>query len=118
VFIDWDGSSPSTRLWDLAYAASAFTLNDPHCPPAQAAERLAAFVAGYRADEGVRADLSAVMTARVAAMYELLRSSHTDGIEPWATMYVSGHGEHWLAVLQYIQTNERMWERAMADARP
>lgn len=24
VFIDWDGAGPSTRLWDLAYAASAF----------------------------------------------------------------------------------------------
>jgi tRNA A-37 threonylcarbamoyl transferase component Bud32 len=26
VFIDWDGPGPSTRLWDLAYAAQAFTL--------------------------------------------------------------------------------------------
>jgi len=29
LFIDWDASAPSTRLWDLAYAAQAFTLNDP-----------------------------------------------------------------------------------------
>ena len=24
VFIDWDGAGPSTRLWDLAYAAQSF----------------------------------------------------------------------------------------------
>ena len=28
VFIDWDAAAPSTRLWDLAYAAQTFTLSD------------------------------------------------------------------------------------------
>ncbi len=37
VFIDWDGAAPSTRLWDLAYAAQAFTLNDPAEVPRVAA---------------------------------------------------------------------------------
>ena len=26
VFIDWDAAGPSTRLWDLAYAAQAFSM--------------------------------------------------------------------------------------------
>ncbi|MBP2435613.1 epoxide hydrolase N-terminal domain-containing protein [Microbacterium amylolyticum] len=28
VFIDWDSAGPSSRIWDLAYAAQSFTLND------------------------------------------------------------------------------------------
>lgn len=39
VFIDWDGAGPSTRLWDLAYAAQAFTLNDPTTPAPVSATR-------------------------------------------------------------------------------
>lgn len=49
VFIDWDGTGPSTRLWDLAYAAQAFTLNDSTQNVELASLRLAAFVRGYRA---------------------------------------------------------------------
>ena len=33
VFIDWDGAAASTRPWDLAYSAQAFTLNDPTANP-------------------------------------------------------------------------------------
>ncbi|MFM9500639.1 phosphotransferase, partial [Streptomyces galilaeus] len=54
VFIDADAAAPSTRLWDLAYAAQAFTLNDPGRDPAAASADLAAFVEGYDADAEVR----------------------------------------------------------------
>lgn len=40
VFIDWDAAAPSTRLWDLAYAAQTFTLGDPRRGPKDAAEAL------------------------------------------------------------------------------
>ena len=33
VFIDWDAAAPSTRLWDLAYAVQAYTLNDESVDP-------------------------------------------------------------------------------------
>ena len=115
VFIDWDGSSPSTRLWDLAYAASAFTLADPTLSPAEAAERLAAFVSGYRADEALRSALPATMTERVAAMHHLLRSSNVAGVEPWATMYLSGHGAHWSAVLRYVERHQEWWRGALGN---
>jgi len=55
VFIDWDASAPSTRLWDLSYAAQAFTLSNAQQDPNDAAKNLAAFVDGYRADSSLRA---------------------------------------------------------------
>ncbi|MCK2124907.1 phosphotransferase, partial [Pseudomonas sp. PNPG3] len=33
TLIDWDGAAASTRLWDLAYSAQAFTLNDASADP-------------------------------------------------------------------------------------
>ncbi|WP_308196833.1 phosphotransferase family protein [Arthrobacter bambusae] len=43
TFIDWDAAAPSTRLWDLAYAAQAFTLSDTNQAPEEAAQNLTAF---------------------------------------------------------------------------
>src|SRR5690606_17199843 len=71
VFIDWDGAGPSTRLWDLAYSAQAFTLNDASADPSAAAADLAALVAGYGADAALRAALPAAMARRTRAMLEL-----------------------------------------------
>lgn len=44
VFIAWDGAEPSTRLWDLAYAAISFGHLFPPDEPRAAADRLAAFL--------------------------------------------------------------------------
>lgn len=54
VFIDWDGAGPSTRLWDLAYAAVAFGHLFPGAGVDEAAARLEAFVDGYGADQDLR----------------------------------------------------------------
>lgn len=113
VFIDWDAAAPSTRLWDLAYAAQAFTLNDPRRSPADAAADLAAFVDGYDADAELRAALPAAMAARAEAMHELLRSSHAEGREPWGSMFSSGHGDHWLAASRYAREHQTTWARAL-----
>lgn len=113
VVIDWDGSAPSTRLWDLAYSAQAFTLNDPTRPPTEAADCLAAFIRGYGADRALRTALPATMTTRVAAMHDLLRCSHTTGAEPWATMYVTGHGDHWAAALEYVASHQSHWVESL-----
>ncbi len=118
TFIDWDGAGPSTRLWDLAYAAQAFTLSNSGQAPEEAARNLAAFVHGYGADQDVRAELPAVMHRRAAAMHELLRSSHYSGREPWGSMYVDGHGAHWLAATQYVERNQDLWlETLLSPAR-
>jgi tRNA A-37 threonylcarbamoyl transferase component Bud32 len=115
VFIDWDGAGPSTRLWDLAYAAISFGHLFPDTDAQAAVSRLAAFVDGYRADCGLRSALPATMTHRAAAMHELLRRSHESGREPWGSMYVEGHGQHWLATSEFINEHERDWRRAVTS---
>ena len=95
VFIDWDGAGPSTRLWDLAYAAISFGRLFPIDEPEAAAGRLAAFLDGYDADQDLRARLPTTMARRARAMHSLLRRSHEANMEPWASMYVQGHGDHW-----------------------
>lgn len=115
VFIDWDGACPSTRLWDLAYSVQAFTLSDVHEPADRAATRLAAFVCGYRADRGLRAQLPATMSLRTEAMYDLLASSNLSGREPWGSMYTDGHGDHWSAVTKYVKRHQNVWSDALSQ---
>lgn len=114
VFIDWDGASPSTRSWDLAFSAQTFALPDPTRDPQRSAEDLAAFVDGYGADEELRAVLPDMMRRRTQAMLDLLRSSAETGREPWGTMYRTGHGAHWAAVLDYVTAHRGVWQRALA----
>ena len=113
AFTDWDASAPSTRLWDLAYSAQAFTLSDPLLAPAEAGVRLAAFVEGYNADDSIRQELPSAMHQRTIAMHELLHSSHLAGLEPWGSMYSSGHGDHWRAVSRYVGENRDHWSQAL-----
>ena len=114
VFIDWDGAGPSTRLWDLAYAAISFG----HLFPAEEADvavgRLSAFVAGYDADDALRAALPTTMARRARAMHALLRRCHESGREPWASMYVQGHGEHWDRTATFITRHEQVWRRGIS----
>ncbi|MBP2216903.1 phosphotransferase [Arthrobacter sp. CAN_C5] len=97
VFIDWDGAGPSTRLWDLAYAAQSFGSLFDGQPVDESAAKLKAFVDGYDADLELRQRLPDAMSQRTRAMYELLEESHRTGFQPWASMYADGHGEHWRA---------------------
>ncbi|WP_353828863.1 phosphotransferase [Agromyces sp. SYSU T0242] len=117
VFIDWDAAAPSTRLWDLAYAAQAFTLGDVGRSPQDAGRDLAAFVDGYAADRSLREALPTAMAQRSAAMLELLRSGHESGEEPWGSMYVDGHGDHWAAVTRYVAAHRARWARALQAER-
>jgi Ser/Thr protein kinase RdoA (MazF antagonist) len=67
VFIDWDGAGPSTRLWDLAYAAQSFGVLFYGQPVEEASLRLRAVVDGYGADDNLRSALPAAMAQRTAA---------------------------------------------------
>ena len=118
VFIDWDAAAPSTRLWDTAYAAQAFTLNDTEKPPEVAALELAAFVDGYGADPEMRRHLPSAMAERASTMHDLLRTSGLTGHEPWASMFHDGHGAHWEAAARYVRTNRAVWATALAERRP
>lgn len=113
VFIDWDAAAPSTRLWDLAYAAQSFALGDPAEDLATAAQRLRSFIDGYGASAELRAQLPDAMSERVAAMHTLLEGSHRSGREPWATMYVEGHGAHWATVRDFVARHSLTWTRAL-----
>jgi hypothetical protein len=114
VFIDWDGAGPSTRRWDLAYAAQAFTLNDVAQDPAAAGTRLRALVDGYGPDAALRAALPTAVGERATAMRDLLRGAQAEGREPWATMHDDGHGEHWTAAAEYAVAHREVWAAALA----
>lgn len=113
VFIDWDGAAPSSRLWDLAYAAIPFAHLFPGADVDASTRRLAAFLAGYDADEDLRAGLPEALEQRAQAMYDLLLSSHTaTGREPWATMFAEGHGDHWRDTARFIALHRSAWAAA------
>lgn len=114
VFIDWDAAAPSTRLWDLAYAAQAFTLSDSGREPALAAGDLAALVDGYGADERMRGELPGAMAERTAAMLALLEGAASTGEEPWASMHADGHGAHWARAVDYVREHQGVWARALS----
>ncbi len=113
VFIDWDAAAPSTRLWDLSYAAQSFGMLFDGQPVPEAAARLRAVVDGYGADEVLREALPEALGQRTAAMHELLKSSHETGFQPWADMYVNGHGQHWRAATDYVVGNRDAWKQAL-----
>lgn len=114
VFIDWDAAGPSTRLWDLAYAAQAFGMLFEGEPVESAASRLAAFVYGYEADSLLREALPVAMAKRTRAMSDLLRTANGTGLQPWADMYMNGHGDFWHDATEYVTRNQTAWERALS----
>lgn len=115
VFVDWDAAAPSTRLWDLAYAAQAFTLSDSVRAAELAAADLSALVEGYGADAEMRRALPRAMEERTAAMLSLLAGARSTGEEPWASMHAAGHGAHWRRALSYVHEHQTMWEQALAE---
>jgi hypothetical protein len=76
--------------------------------------RLVAFVDGYDADDRLRAGLPTVMAQRARAMHGLLRRWHESSREPWGSMYVDGHGEHWEGAAAFIAQHEQAWRRALS----
>lgn len=114
VFIDWDGSGPSTRLWDLAYAAISFGRLFADEDLDAAVGRLVAFLDGYDADDLLRAALPAMMAQRARGMHDLLRRSHESSREPWGSMYVEGHGQHWNDAAAFVAQHEQAWRQALS----
>ena len=95
------------------FAAQSFGLLVDGQPVDEAALRLRAVVDGYGADIALRKALPGAMANRTAAMHNLLKSSHETGFQPWADMYVTGHGEHWRGAADYVRQNHAVWEQAL-----
>ena len=115
VFIDWDGAGPSSRWWDLAYAAQSFAGLWPGEDPHDAGARLRAFTDGYGASKPQRSAFPGILIDRVRAMYELLHSADASGRQPWARMYNDGHGSHWKATGAYVSRHIDTWRKALGD---
>src|SRR5699024_2580316 len=109
----WDGAGPSSRLWDLAYSAIAFGHLFPDADVTSSADRLRCFVDGYDADDDLRRALPEAMEHRAHAMWVHLKHAHATGHEPWATMYLEGHGKHWAATSAFIAEHRDDWVRAI-----
>lgn len=112
VFIDWDGAGPSTRLWDLAYAAISFGHLFPNSDLTDCAARLRALLDGYDADQAMRTALPATLPRRARAMHDMLRRAHQIGEQPWAAMFLEGHGQHWRETTQFLYSHQADWLRA------
>ncbi len=84
----------------------------------ECAARLAAFADGYGAERHLRKALPAAMVKRAQAMHDVLRRCHDIGREPWGTMYVEGHGDHWAGTAKFIEDHEGHWHAALRTAPP
>jgi hypothetical protein len=115
VFIDWDGSGPSSRLWDLAYAAQSFVPLIGGGNPSRDAIRLRAFIDGYGLDLEERVSFPKLIHRRTFAMYRLLEDGALRHREPWAAMFSTGHGDHWLQASQYIAEHLFEWTSALCS---
>lgn len=114
ILIDFDGAGPGTRGWDLAYAAQSFTGMVAGADVERVAARLRAFVVdGYGADEDLRTQLPALLAERTRAMHDLLERSHAEGREPWGSMFLAGHGEHWRGAADFAAAHEGAWRAAI-----
>lgn len=115
VFVDWDNAGPGSRTWDLAYAAHGFVPLGPGTEPAAAAARLRVLADGYRLDEQGRRDLSECLHRRIMSMFELLRSGHRTGTQPWSRLWVEGHGDSWLRDAEYVRRHDGVLYEALVN---
>ncbi|GAA1603119.1 hypothetical protein GCM10009804_69450 [Kribbella hippodromi] len=114
VFIDWDNAGPSSRLWELGYAALTLVQLLPHGNPAVDAPRLRALVDGYGLDLDQRCALPATIAARTWGAYDLLIRGHETGAQPWASLYAEGHADFWGPAADYAETHHDLWLNTLA----
>jgi Ser/Thr protein kinase RdoA (MazF antagonist) len=115
TFIDWDNAGPGSRLWDLAYAAHGFVPLSPDASISDevAGQRLAALVESYDLDAKERGLLVDMLGPRIRSMYELLRSGHETGTQPWNRLWNEGHGTVWLADTAHVDERRSIWASAL-----
>ena len=102
-FIDWDGAGPTSSIADLAYAARAFAQLDHLHELDASVPLLRSLLDGYEASGYERAGVVPAMIERAEAMRDLLVGSIATGVQPWASMAVSGHGDYWASAAAYLR---------------
>ena len=115
VFIDWDNAGPSSRLWDLGYAATAFVPFVPGGDVEVDGPRLRALVDGYGLDPQQRRALPAQIAARTRGQYDLLIRGHETGEQPWARLYEEGHADYWGPAAAYVAEHHDAWVAALVS---
>lgn len=115
VFIDWDNAGPSTRLWDLGYAAQTLVPLLPNGDVQVDAPRLRAFADGYGLTREQRLAFPAQIAARTRGSYDLLVRGHETGEQPWAKHYEEGHANFWGPAADYTARNHNHWIAALTS---
>jgi Ser/Thr protein kinase RdoA (MazF antagonist) len=118
VFIDWDNAGPSTRLWDLGYAATGFVPFAPGGDVQVDGPRLRALADGYGLDLEQRLALPAHIAAHTRGMYELLVHGNRTGEQPWARLHAEGHADYWGPAAAYIEEHHDAWVMALVSEHP
>ena len=113
VIIDWDGCSPGTRTWDLAYVAHAVVTLEPATPWHDAARRLRALADGYGVDDEARRRLAATLAPRCWSMHTLLEHGHEHGVQPWSRLWDEGHGTVWRRDAEWAAAHADQLEAAL-----
>ncbi len=116
VFIDWDGSGPASRLWDLAYAAQSIVHLAYGGDPAKDAIRLRTFVDAYGLEQSEREQFPQLLSRRTRAGYDLLERGALESIEPWARIYKLDNGEYWRKAAEYVREHEAVWASALSSS--
>jgi len=116
AFIDWDLAAPGTRLGDLAYAVHGFAplSANPRWRRHDAAFRVRVFADAYGLDESQRRDLVPLLARRTRAMHDFLAQQASAGVQPWTSLWETGHGEAWQDDAGYIEAHEAVWAAALA----
>jgi Ser/Thr protein kinase RdoA (MazF antagonist) len=112
VLIDWDAAAPSSRLWDVAYAAQSMAGLRANRPVPESAARLRAFAGGYGLDDDGRDALPVLLGRRARAMWEMLRQAADEGRQPWARIWVDD-GPYWGSTADYLGANIDAWNAAL-----
>ncbi|GAA2398330.1 phosphotransferase [Catellatospora methionotrophica] len=113
VLIDWDGAAPSSRLWDLAYAAQSMAGMSARRAPAESAARLRAYTDGYGLDARRGPELAALLGRRARAMYHLLETGAREQRQPWARIFTED-GPYWRGTADYLDRHTAVWAAALA----
>jgi len=115
VFIDWDGSGPASRLWDLAYAAQGIVHLAHGGNPENDAIRLRAFVDAYELDESERKRFPQLLSRRTREGYHLLKHGAQAGMQPWARIYRLDDGQYWRRAAEYVRKHEPLWASVLSS---
>jgi hypothetical protein len=115
VFIDWDNAGPTSRLWDLGYAATGFVPFVAGGDVRFDGLRLRALADGYGLDLEQRLAFPQRIADRTRGSYELLVRGHETGEQPWARHYAEGHANYWGPAAAYVEEHHDTWIAALID---